>query len=204
MKTRFGMILVLLLAASSAMAQIEMTVYGTRLDVTGENRYKGGVDLKFDDGSGFGAGINYFVTRRFSAELAVFGVRSEGVMRLGEITIADLGSLDLLPISLLAQFHLSPKGRFDPYIGAGVAYVMSDDLASDDLDALEAGTVELEDLASLAINGGLVVRFTDNFGVLLDARYFDYKPTSFSTGDDTQVDLEIKPLLLSVGVQFRF
>lgn len=204
MKTRFGMILVLLLTASSAMAQVEMTVYGTRLDVTAENRYKGGVDLKWDDGSGFGAGINWFVTDRFSAELAVFGVRSEGVMRLGEQTIADLGSLDLLPISLLAQFHLAKDSRFDPYLGAGVAYVMSDDLVSDDLDALEAGAVDLEDLATWAINGGLVVRLTDNFRVVVDARYFDYKPTSFSTGDDTQVDLEIKPLLLSLGARFRF
>lgn len=204
MKTRFGMILVLLLAASSTMAQIEMTGYGTRLDVSGENRFMDGVNLKWDNGSGFGAGINWFVTRRFSAELAVFRVRSEGVLRLGGMEIADLGSLDLLPISLLAQFHLARDSRFDPYVGAGVAYVMSDDLMSDDLDALEAGAVELEDLATWAVNGGLAVRFTDNFGVVLDARYFDYKPASFSTGDDTQVDLEIKPLLLSVGVRFRF
>lgn len=204
MKTRFGMILVLLLVASSAMAQIEMTVYGTMVDIAGENRYRDGVDLKWDDGSGFGAGINYFVTRRFSAELAVFGVRSEGVLRLGGVTIADLGSLDLLPISLLAQFHLAPGSRFDPYIGAGAAYVLSDDLTSDDLDALEAGTVDLEDSFTGAVNAGLAIRITENFGVVLDGRYFDYKPTSFSTGDDSQVDLELQPLLLSVGARFRF
>jgi outer membrane protein len=38
--------------------------------------------------------------------------------------LIDLGSLDLLPPTLTAQYHFMPENTFRPYVGAGLSYVL--------------------------------------------------------------------------------
>lgn len=40
------------------------------------------------------------------------------------ITASDLGSVNLLPPTLTAQWHFKPVQTFDPYVGAGAAFVL--------------------------------------------------------------------------------
>lgn len=57
-----------------------------------------------------------------------------------------LGDLQMIPITGIVQYHFNPEGRFDFHIGAGVAYVLFDELNDgDDLDDLEMETIDFED-----------------------------------------------------------
>jgi outer membrane protein len=76
--------------------------------------------------------FSYYITKNIAAELILaVGTRHDvsiGGMGAGAaITSADLGSVNLLPPTLTAQWHFMPDTMFDPYVGAGAAFVLGMD-----------------------------------------------------------------------------
>lgn len=75
--------------------------------------------------------ISYYFTKNIAAELILaLGTRHDvsiSGMNGGAISSPGLGSVNLLPPTLTAQWHFMPDTMFDPYVGAGVAYVLGMD-----------------------------------------------------------------------------
>jgi outer membrane protein len=73
--------------------------------------------------------FSYYFTKNIAAELILaIGTRHDvGVSGTGGVVGHNLGSVNLLPPTLTAQWHFMPDQTFDPYLGAGAAYVLGMD-----------------------------------------------------------------------------
>lgn len=199
--------LLLVLAAAPLVAQdrnIQVSVFVSQVEMQGENDFGDGFVTDFDDGTGLGASANLFLGRHFSVEAAVFNLRTDTALVFEDTATFDLGTLELTPISLGAQFHVLGRSRFDPYVGAGVAYVIADVLSSSDLESAGVGRLELENAVGYYINAGLAFQITEGFGIVIDGRQLQYEPSSRSSATGVEQDLDITPRILSAGLRLRF
>lgn len=199
------MLLVVGALAGSAQTPVDVAVFGSWIDVQGENTFEDefGLTTDFDSGDGFGVAVNWFWTDRLSTELSASALRTRAGLALDGERVVDLGSMDLTPISLTLQFHLAPRSALDPYLGVGAAWVLADDLESQDLRELGLDRIEIDDELTYVLNAGVGVRLTRSFGLYLDGKYFALEPATRAPGEE-EVDLEINPLVVSAGVRLRF
>lgn len=201
---------VLLFCASTVAAQdrnVKISLFVSQAEMQGETDFEDffpTTAVEFDDADGFGVSANAFFGSHFSVEGAVFNLRSDTALVLDDTIGLDLGTMNLTPITLGVQFHLLGDSRFDPYIGAGGAYVIGDDLLSQDTETAGLGRIELENQATYYFNAGLAFQITDGFGLIVDGRQIQYEPSSRSSVTDVERDLEISPRILSAGIRLRF
>lgn len=201
----FAALTLLLVCAVPLAAQdrnVHITVFASQVDMEGENDL-GGFETEFDDGQALGAAVNLGLGRWFSVEAAAFGIRTEGALTVGDVSIASLGNFNVTPITLGVQFH-PLQGRFDPYVGAGGAYVLGDDFFTPDLDAAGVGLIEIESEATYYLNAGIAFQITEGFGLVLDGRQIQYEPTTRSTVTGVEQELDLSPRILSAGLRLRF
>lgn len=168
------------------------------------------IDIDFDSETGFGAGVNLFIGNRLSLQASIYRFEPEAAATAGDV-LANfaLGQLEVIPVSLIAQFHLAPGSRIDPYAGIGVGYVLLDDIESvDDLELIDIDRVELEDDYGLVYNAGVNIGLGSMFLALnLDAKYIpvDSGATAvFLAGPGQETEIEVNPLILSAGLSLRF
>ncbi len=155
--------------------------------------------------------ISYYITKNIAAELILaLGTRHDVNVSGtgGALNSRSLGSVNLLPPTLTAQWHFMPDQTFDPYVGAGVAYVRAMD------NGLTANTTL----------GYLPIRIERNtFGGVLQAGFdvnlqdkwlvnFDVKKVFVSTDVELNAgagfqkidSLDIDPWIVSVGFGKKF
>jgi outer membrane protein len=147
--------------------------------------------------------LSYFFTDNIAAELVFFAYSRHDVKAkdtaVGDI---DLGSLDLLPPTLTAQYHFMPRQTFRPYVGAGLSYVL---IPNEDSGAATA--VRYDDgVIGFALQAGLDYFFNDHWCLNLDVKKVwvsvDVEVDALGTTVKTSVDVD--PWLLGIGVGFRF
>lgn len=181
-------------------------------DLQGSNGFEDDTELSFESGNGFGLTANIFFSDRGSLELAASVIEPEATLTFAAPAPDQfvLGDLQMIPITGIVQYHFNPEGRFDFYIGAGVAYVLFDELNDgDDLDDLEIETIDFEDDYGFAANAGMSFDLTRQFALVLDAKYIGVKSETRArfAGDPEPsgaVELEVNPLLVSAGFSFQF
>ena len=74
--------------------------------------------------------FSYYITKNIAAELILaVGTRHDVSVSGsgGVLTSRGLGSVNLLPPTLTAQWHFNPDQTIDPYVGAGLSYVRAMD-----------------------------------------------------------------------------
>ena len=74
--------------------------------------------------------FSYYFTKNIAAELILaLGTRHDvsTSSKGAALDSTGLGSVNLLPPTLTAQWHFMPDQTFDPYLGAGLAYVLGMD-----------------------------------------------------------------------------
>ena len=71
--------------------------------------------------------FSYYFTKNIAAELILATGTRHTVTANVAGTATDLGKVNLLPPTLLAQWHFNPDQTFDPYVGAGISYVRAMD-----------------------------------------------------------------------------
>lgn len=182
----------------------------------------------------FGAGVNvsnsvipeidlaYYFTRNFAVE-TIAGYTRHKLTATGTLSEIPVGSTNLLPVSLLAQYHFTNFGAFQPYIGVGVTWAVPYAYTPGNswtplitaLGVTGLNSVrELHVGQSVGVAGqvGFDYMFTPNFGVNVDLKRIMAEPTSYATIYNSalnkniyvRVSSNIDPWLASVGVTFRF
>lgn len=161
--------------------------------------------IDFDPSVGYGAAANVFFSDRVSIEFAISRVDSDTTVRRRAVT-APGGNLQMMPVTAVMQFHFAPNGFIDPYIGAGAAYVLFDDVEANGVSGLES--IDFEDDAGLAINAGLGIRLGERFGLVIDGKYVplesNAKAVVLGTGQTSEGKVNISPIILSAGLSLRF
>ena len=157
--------------------------------------------------------FSYYITKNIAAELILaLGTRHDvsTSSRGAALDSTSLGSVNLLPPTLTAQWHFMPDQTFDPYVGAGLAYVLGMDRS------LTAQSTAL---------GNQPIRIDRNsFGTVLQAGFdvnlqdkwlvnFDVKKLWVGTDVELNVagggwkkidSLDINPWVVSVGFGKKF
>jgi outer membrane protein len=205
---------VLLLAAAVPMyAQsraFDLTAYAAWVDTSSEGTFDdttaNPIDVNFDGTLGYGIGANIFFGERISTEFAIVRVNTDVNFRQRAVANGNTQA-EMMPITAVLQFHLAPHGRFDPYVGAGAAYVLIDDVDTpDELNNLDFERIDFKDDVGLALNAGLGVRLTNNLGLTLDAKYVPLESSARAvrTTGNQDVKFDINPVILSAGLSLRF
>lgn len=201
----------ILLAAPAIFAQsAELKVWYSMVDPQGSNRP--GVteidELELDSENGYGAALNFYWSDRFSTEFAGYVVNSNVSRSLGTAPAVALGELEMIPLTATLQFHLLPRGRFDVYAGAGVAYVLFDNVENaGDVGGIDLQQVEFEDDYGFLGNAGVSLGITNNFAINIDAKYVPLKSSAtarYTTASGQEFDFEVNPLIVSAGISLRY
>lgn len=160
--------------------------------------------------------FTYFFTKNIAAEL-ILGTSKHDVnttasnlspIGLPESLNVDLGSVRLLPPTLTIQYHFYPGDFIKPYVGAGVNYTIFYDVKSGNT----IKDVKYENKTSLALQAGADFNIGKDFFVNFDIKYLFLKTdvtvdaSNLVHGESLDIPAEVKinPLLIGVGVGYRF
>lgn len=198
-------LLVVLFAALPLFGQdrnVRITVFASQVSMD-EAELDEEFDTEFDDGTGFGLAASAPINRFLGVEAAIFSLRNESRLLFQGEAPFELGRADLVPIMVGVQAHLTGGRRFDPYIGAGGAYVIASDLYSEDLDVVGIGRIEVDSEFTYYLNAGIGFDFTDRFGLAVDGRFIPFEPSTQAAAGE-EVELDLSPTVISAALRFRF
>ncbi|MDP1766213.1 MAG: OmpW family outer membrane protein [Methylotenera sp.] len=153
--------------------------------------------------------ISYYFTKNIAAELILaLGTRHDVQTSNGGV-IHKLGSVNLLPPTLTAQWHFMPDTMFDPYVGAGVAYVRALD-RSLNYEGIAPIRIDRNSFGGV-VQAGFDVNLTDKWLVNFDVKkiWFDttvkVDATVLGAPGFRKIDsLDIDPLVVSIGIGKKF
>ncbi|MEA2328111.1 MAG: outer membrane protein [Thermoanaerobaculia bacterium] len=209
---RLTVALLTILAAAPLIAQrrIDLLIDAEGARRTGHSEaFTPGIrfDPQFGTGGGAGIGLNFFLSDRVSIEVKAAALESRLRVRIvgsDFIATADLGRAQIFPISAILQWHLSEHGTIRPYLGAGVAHVILRDVNHSVTSS--ATGIHFKDPTGLVVDGGLEFNLSKRFGIYGDARYIpvETKSTASFVGTSSEVKMNVRPLIVSGGIAWRF
>jgi outer membrane protein len=169
------------------------------------------VDINFDGKQGWGAAANIFFGRNISLEVAGTSVKPEASFGPAVGTNFQGGDVKMLTLTGVLQWHLAPGGTIDPYIGAGAAYVLFDDLKdARNINDVHFSEINFKDDVGLALNAGLDIGLGQHFGIFVDGKYVPVRSSATAVfagsagSGSTRTDIKANPVIVSAGVDFRF
>lgn len=203
------LVLVLAVPMSAQSRGFDLTANAVWLDPSSEGTFDSDpnnpFDVSFDSTVGYGVAANVFFGDRISTEFAISRVSNDVNFDSG--TFDDNATAEIMPITAILQFHFAPNGVIDPYIGAGAAYVLIDDVdRPDELNNIDFERLDFNDDIGLALNAGLGIRLAHNFGLNLDAKYvpLESSATAVGTIGNQEVKFDMNPVIFSAGLSLRF
>ena len=137
--------------------------------------------------------ISYYFTPNFAAELILTYPQKHDIRAAGD----KIGSLKHLPPSLMAQYHFTNFGAFKPYVGAGINYTRFSNVD------LPAGLDVKRNSWGGALQVGFDYALDKNWSLNFDIKKV-YIDTDVSVGGANVGKFKVDPLLVGVGVGYRF
>lgn len=168
-------------------------VHALSLDSANKDQTDLGLDLSVNNKVFPEFDVSYFFTPNIAAELVLTYPQKHDVRAGG----TKIGSLKHLPPTLSLQYHFTDLGAFKPYVGAGLNYTH---FSSVDLPA---GVDIKRNSYGLSVGAGFDYEIQKNVYLNLDVKKVQIK-TTVSAGGVDHGDLKVDPLLVGVGVGFRF
>ncbi len=138
--------------------------------------------------------ISYYFSPQLSAELILTYPQKHDVKLDG----ASIGSFKHLPPTLLAQYHFLAGEQFSPYVGAGINYTH---LSKVNLLGGKGGLDRSS--VGLALQAGIDVAIDKQWSINLDIKKVQIRSDVTLSGARIS-DVKVDPLLVGVGVGYRF
>jgi len=126
----------------------------------------------------------------------------------GALAGADAGEVWVLPPTLTLQYHFGFNQPIDFYAGLGLNYTLfyNYDLSAD-LEGLGVTDIDFDGSLGLAGNLGVDFKINEKWIFNIDVKYIDIATEAeLETGNTVldKLDVDINPLVASIGVGFRF
>lgn len=146
--------------------------------------------------------FSYFFNENFAAEL-ILGTTTHNVYAHGTSAgNLDLGNVTLLPPTLTAQYH-KQFGKVKPYVGAGINYTFFYDV-----NPGEQHNVTYSNNLGYALQIGTDYQIAENVYLNFDIKKIylstDVNVDVNGTGTTDTVNVKINPLLIGLGIGYRF
>lgn len=160
--------------------------------------------------------ISYYFTKHIAAELILaLGTRHNVSIEddaVGVVGNQGLGSVNLLPPTLTAQWHFNPDQMIDPYVGAGINYtIMLDRNLKGSAGAINGNKIKIDsDSWGWALQAGVDINLKDGWLINADIKYIDLDTSVKLKGAVTantwrKIDsLDINPWVVGIGVGKKF
>ena len=163
------------------------------------NKDSTGLDLSVNDKVIPEVDISYFFTPNIAAELILTYPQKHDIKAGGD----KIGSLKHLPPTLLLQYHFDGMGAFKPYVGAGVNYTRFSSVKWDPAVRAALDPSIDKDSFGFALQAGVDFEISKNVYLNLDIKKVQIRTDVKSAGDKVG-EFKVDPLLIGVGVGFRF
>lgn len=167
-------------------------------------------EVAVDDATTLEVDVTYMMSKHFGLELIAATTKHDLSAAGGALDTASLGSVKVLPPTLVLQWHPLPGGLFDFYIGAGINYTLfySYDL-SNDLAGLGVTDLDFDNSFGLAVDIGFNINLGENFLINADVKYIQIATdVDLMVGDapiaDYPIGVDIDPWVFGLGVGWRF
>jgi outer membrane protein len=182
------------ISASAMAGGWQAKVGASLLSPTSDTTLAPGAVVEADHEFGFTPSIEYFFGESaISTELLLATPFNHDVLLNGD----KVAKLKHLPPTITAKYNFKNSTRFTPYIGVGgTAFIAWD----------EEGVVkDVKTDYGFAGQVGFNYQPADakNWGVYLDVRYADLSP-EVTLIDDTKFDLNIDPVVYTIGYSYKF
>jgi outer membrane protein len=152
--------------------------------------------------------FTYMATDHIGTELILATTKHDATGRGSLSGLGKIASTWALPPTLTLQYHLNPKGKVRPYVGAGVNYtIFYSEKASDALKgALGPTKVRMSDSAGYALQAGVDVDLGRRTFLNLDVKYLDIDTTTqlITDAGASRVRVSLDPIVIGAGVGMRF
>ncbi|CAB3670925.1 OmpW/AlkL family protein [Paraburkholderia rhynchosiae] len=139
--------------------------------------------------------LTYMIRDAIGIELILGTSRHHVTSGLG-----DLGGVNVLPPTLLLQYHFNLAGMIRPYVGAGVNYTY---FYNDGLSVGSEGIQVSRSSFGPAVQAGVDVQITKTVFLNADIKKI-WMHTDASVGGSSLGRLDIDPLVLGIGVGMKF
>ncbi len=188
---------ILLTALSSAARADPGSPFRTRAVAAGSSDHSDPPGYTVYSAFAIEAGLNW-------APHPLFAVEIDARTESREVDVASptggddvrLGSIELLPLNLLAQYRPFPGGALHPYLGAGLSLTT----AWEKSGALDDTRVTPG--IGPAVQLGLDIDLSSSVLLNLDARWNLYRPNLENAGQHIAT-LRVDPISLGIGLGFR-
>jgi outer membrane protein len=157
--------------------------------------------------------ISYYFTKNIAAELILaVGTRHDVKVSgdsLATVGNQGLGSVNLLPPTLTAQWHFNPDQMIDPYVGAGVnATLGMDRNLSFSSGAVAGKPIKIDHwMFGPALQAGVDINLKDGWLINADVKKVWMKTdvkTDLGTGWTKIDSLDVDPWVFGIGIGKRF
>lgn len=172
---------------------------GTYVDFNDDSKAVGGLpgSLELDNEFIPTATLTYFLTKNIGVELFCCFAK----LQADHNTLGEVADFWVFPPALTLQYHFDPVGGFKPYVGAGVQYILP--FSEKGKGALTGANVEVDDALGFTLQAGIDVELGQGWYLNADVKKTWIEHT-VRVGGVEQFDLGIDPLIVSVGVGYRF
>ncbi|MDO8289654.1 MAG: OmpW family protein [Parvibaculum sp.] len=144
--------------------------------------------------------FSYFLTDNIALELIAATNRHE-VNGAGTLSGTSLGKVSLLPPTLTLQYHLMPKQRFSPYVGAGLNYTF---FYNEDAPGGGITSVNYENNVGYALQAGVDYAISGPWSVNVDVKKIFLSTDVSVNGGAVTGEVDLDPWIVGVGIGYRF
>ncbi|RJF86408.1 OmpW family protein [Oleomonas cavernae] len=141
--------------------------------------------------------ITYFITDNIALELVAATAQVGVDLKNPDLS---LGHVWVLPPSLTVQYHFAPHEVIRPYLGAGANYVV---FYSADQPAGPITKVEYDNAVGFVLQVGVDIPLADHWSANIDVKKI-WLSTDATVNGAIKADVDIDPVLVGVGVGYRF
>jgi outer membrane protein len=158
--------------------------------------------------------MSYRISDSMAIEVALplptkYDINSEGA-GLAALAPGKLGEVQMIPSTVMLQFHLSPEAAIRPYLGIGFnyTYFFSTYISETMYNGFYgASALTFENSYGFAAQAGLDLAIGEDWFLNLDIKYLDISSTmSFGSGNNgiVHTDVTIDPWIMGIGIGKRF
>ena len=193
MLKQVALIALLGMSASAMAGQWQVKVGGSVISPTADAETALGT-IKADDELAFTPSVEYFFNDNISAELLLATPIGHDVLLDGN----KAAKIKHLPPTITAKYNFKNSTRFTPYIGVGgTAFVAWDESGA-------AKNVKEDFGFAGQIGFNFQPADAKNWGVFFDARYAQLSPEVSVEGTPIKFDLDIDPMVYTIGYSYKF
>ena len=147
--------------------------------------------------------FSYYITKNIAAELILaVGTRHDvNIGQGGNNAGSKLGSINLLPPTLTAQWHFNPDQTIDPYVGAGVSYIRAMDR---NLNLGATGITVDRNMFGPALQAGIDYNLQDKWLLNVDVKKIWFSTDVNAVGLGKIDNLDVDPWVVSFGFGKKF